>query len=68
MQINEKITDLKRNLPYGSIAQISKETGLRFNTVSDFFKMKYKPSKRVIELIIPVANRIVNEVYLTYNK
>ncbi len=61
MQINEKINELSKKLPYGSYAEISRVTGLRFNTVSDFFQIKHKPSSRIIKLIMPVANKIISE-------
>ena len=68
MQINEKINELGKKLPYGSYAKISKATGLRFNTVSDFFQMKHKPSSRIIKLIMPIANEIIEESFELINK
>ena len=61
MQINDKITELKKNLPNGSYKEISKRTGFTEKTVGKFFKGSNSRYKTCIE-IIKTADEIINEI------
>ena len=61
MQINDKIIELKKNLPKGSYKEISKRTGFTEKTVGKFFKGCNSRYRTYVE-IIKVSNDIINEI------
>ncbi|AZA95336.1 hypothetical protein [Chryseobacterium shandongense] len=61
MQINEKLIELSKELPRGSVKVLSEETGLRQNTIIDIFKGRSKPGLKNLKLLVPAVLKIIEE-------
>lgn len=62
MQINEKLQELYKELPRGSVKDLSDATGIRQNTIIDIFKGKSKkPDLKTLELLIPEVSKIIDK-------
>lgn len=61
MQIKEKLIELGKELPKGSIKRISQNTGLRQNTIIDIFKGRVDPNINSLEKIVPEVAKILRE-------
>jgi predicted transcriptional regulator len=61
MQIKEKLIELEKELPKGSIKRISQNTGLRQNTIIDILKGRVDPNINSLEKIVPEVVKILKE-------
>ncbi len=61
MQIKEKLIELRKQLPHGSIKIISDKTGIRQNTVIDILHGRTQPRFETLQKIVPEINKILQE-------
>ena len=67
MQINEKISELNKQLPYGSKKKISEVTGLDIRTVVNFFKLRsvsIESQQKIIIASKDILENISNQLSL----